>query len=254
MTIDINCDMGESYGNFKIGNDDAVFPHITSCNIACGFHGGDPLHIEQTIKKALAHGVRIGAHPSYPDLMGFGRRSMQLSEEELFALVKYQVAAVKGMTESFGGQLAYVKPHGALYNAAASSISITKTIIKAIHAIDDQLYLMGLAGSITEQIARMQQIPFIAEAFADRQYTDEGKLQSRSEEGAVIQDPFKSAEQVVSLIKEERVISNTGSYVPVKAQSICIHGDNPSAVGILLQIDQLLEQNGIEKLRMEYGE
>lgn len=247
MIIDINCDLGESYGNFKIGNDDAIFPHITSCNIACGFHGGDPLHIETTIKKALAHGLRIGAHPSYPDLAGFGRRHMQLSPEELYALVKYQVAALKGMTESLGGQLAYVKPHGALYNKAASSISVTKTIINAIQSIDDQLLLMGLAGSITEQIASMQNIPFIAEAFADRQYTEEGKLQSRKEVGAVIQDPFKSAEQVVSIVKDNQVISNKGNFIPVKAQSICIHGDNPSAVGILLQIDELFAQQGITK-------
>ena len=221
MTIDINCDMGESYGNFKIGNDDAIFPHITSCNIACGFHGGDPLHMDQTIKKALAHGVRIGAHPSYPDLAGFGRRKMDLSKEELYALIKYQVAAMKGMVESLGGQLAYVKPHGALYNTAASSISVTKTIIAAIQSIDKKLFLMGLAGSIMEQIGRMKKIPFIAEAFADRRYTDEGKLLSRKEEGAVIHEPFKSAEQVISIIKDQQVISNTGNFVPVQAQSIC---------------------------------
>ena len=237
--------MGESYGNFKIGNDDAIFPHITSCNIACGFHGGDPLHIERTIKKAIAHKVRIGAHPSYPDLAGFGRRPMELSHEELYALVRYQVAALKGMTESLGGKLSYVKPHGALYNTAASSISVTKTIIAAVQSIDENLFIMGLAGSITEQIARVTKIAFIAEAFADRQYRDDGKLQTRKQEGAVIIDPFKSAEQVISIIKDQQVVSNTGKYVPVQAQSICIHGDNPSAVGILIQIDKLLKQHEI---------
>ena len=239
--------MGESYGNFQVGNDEAIFPHITSCNIACGFHGGDPLTIERTIQQAIVHGVRIGAHPAYPDLMGFGRRNMDISKEELYALVKYQVAALKGMTESAGGRLAYVKPHGALYNTAANSIIVTKTIIKAVQSIDKQLFIMGLAGSLTEQIARMQKIPFIAEAFADRQYTDEGKLQSRREEGAVIHDPFKSAEQVISIVKEQRVVSNTGNFIPIEAQSICIHGDNPSALGILLQINRLLEQNGISR-------
>ena len=172
---------------------------------------------------------------------------MDLSKEELYALIKYQVAAMKGMVESLGGQLAYVKPHGALYNTAASSISVTKTIIAAIQSIDKKLFLMGLAGSIMEQIGRMKKIPFIAEAFADRRYTDEGKLLSRKEEGAVIHEPFKSAEQVISIIKDQQVISNTGNFVPVQAQSICIHGDNPSAVGILLQIDQLLKEHGIIK-------
>lgn len=247
MTIDLNCDMGESYGNYQIGNDEAIFPYITSCNIACGFHGGDPLTIEQTIQQALAHGVRIGAHPSYPDLMGFGRRNMDLSVEELSALIKYQVSALKGMTESLGGQLTYVKPHGALYNTAATSIIISKTVIKAVRSIDKQLAVMGLAGSIIEQIARVQKVPFIAEAFADRQYTDEGKLQARTVEGAIINDPFKSAEQVISIIKDQQVISDTGNFVPIQAQSICIHGDNPSAVGILLQIDRLLKQHGIDR-------
>lgn len=247
MTIDINCDMGESYGNFKVGNDETIFPHITSCNIACGFHGGDPITIDKTIIQAIKHGVRIGAHPSYPDLMGFGRRNMDLSAEELYALVRYQVSALKGMTESLGGQLSYVKPHGALYNTAANSIIVSKTILNAVRSIDKKIAVMGLAGSIMEQIARVKKISFIAEAFADRQYTDEGKLLSRREEGAVIHDPFKSAEQVISIVKDQRVISNTGNFIPIQAQSICIHGDNPSAVGILLQIENLMKQNGITR-------
>jgi len=248
MTIDINCDMGESYGNFKVGNDETIFPHITSCNIACGFHGGDPTTIDKTILQAIKHGVRIGAHPSYPDLMGFGRRNMDLSAEELHALIRYQVSALKGMTESLGGQLSYVKPHGALYNTAANSIIVSKTILNAVRSLDKKIAVMGLAGSVMEQIARVKKIPFIAEAFADRQYTDEGKLQSRREKGAVIHDPFKGAEQVISIVKDQRVISNTGNFIPIQAQSICIHGDNPSAVGILLQIEHLMKQNGIKKL------
>ena len=139
QSIDINCDMGESYGHFKVGNDDALFPYISSCNIACGFHGGDPFHIAQTIKKAIAHGVRIGAHPAYPDLAGFGRRKMQIPTIELTAIIKYQVAALKGMTESMGGRLAYVKPHGALYNTAANNVAESTTIIEAVQAIDDSL-------------------------------------------------------------------------------------------------------------------
>ena len=239
-TININCDMGESYGHFKVGNDDAIFPYIDSCNIACGFHGGDPFHMEATIKKAIAHDVIIGAHPAYPDLAGFGRRKMQIPPKELKAILKYQIAAIKGMTESLGGQLAYVKPHGALYNTAASSREETTVIIDAIQSIDSQLSLMGLAGSVVEMMAKEQQIPFIAEAFADRKYTADGRLQSRQIEGAVIHDPQQSAAQVLSIIQKQQVVSASGTIVPIIAQSVCIHGDNPAAVVILKAIREVI--------------
>ena len=238
--MDINCDMGESYGHFKVGNDDAIFPYIDSCNIACGFHGGDPLHIATTIKKAIAYNVRIGAHPAYPDLAGFGRRKMQLPANELTAILTYQIAALKGMTESMGGQLVYVKPHGALYNTAASSRVETAVIIEAIRSIDPQLALMGLAGSVMETVAKEQQIPFIAEAFADRQYTADGRLQSRQIAGAVIQDPQQSAAQVLSIVQKQQVISASNTIVPIIAQSVCIHGDNPEAVEILRAIREVI--------------
>lgn len=237
--IDINCDMGESYGRFKVGNDDLLFPYITSCNIACGFHGGDPLIIERTIKNALAHQVRIGAHPSYPDLVGFGRRKMQIPSDELRAMVKYQVAALKSLTESFGGRLEYVKPHGALYNTAASSEKETLAIIQAIREIDDNLALMGLAGSVMQRVANEQNMPFIAEAFADRKYMADGKLRSRSLEGAVIHDAEVAAQQVLSIVKKQEVESYEGVAISVKADSVCIHGDNVGAVGILKQLRQL---------------
>ena len=167
MQIDLNCDMGESFGNFKIGNDEAIFPFITSTNIACGFHGGDPFHIENTIKNALEHQVSIGAHPSYPDLQGFGRRKMILQKAELKAILKYQIGAIKSMTESLGGTLKYVKPHGALYNMAANDEAETIVIIESIQEIDSDLMLMGLAGSITEKVAKREKIPFVPEAFAE---------------------------------------------------------------------------------------
>jgi len=250
QSIDINCDMGESYGHFKIGNDEAILPYISSCNIACGFHGGDPFHIAQTIKKAIAHKVRIGAHPAYPDLAGFGRRKMQIPTIELTAIIKYQVAALKGMTESIGGRLAYVKPHGALYNTAASDVKESTTIIEAVLAIDDSLAIMGLAGSVTQKVAEAMNVPFIAEAFSDRTYTKDGRLQSRLQAGAVIQEPTRSAAQVLSIIQKQQVLSHTGTIVPIVAQSICIHGDNPAAVAILQAIDLLLTQNGINKSRV----
>lgn len=245
--IDLNCDMGESYGNFQIGNDDRIFPYITSCNIACGFHGGDPLHIENTIKKALKHGVQIGAHPSYPDLQGFGRRKMQVPDNELRAIIKYQIAAVKGMTESLGGKLSYVKPHGALYNTAADDEKVALCIIQAIKEIDVKLPILGLAGSKMKMIASRAGIRFVAEAFADRRYTSNGRLKSRTQAGAVLHDPKLAAEQVLSLVLDKEVISDENRSVLVSAQSICIHGDNPQVEAILQMIDRQFKEHNISK-------
>lgn len=245
--IDINCDMGESYGRFQIGNDAAIMPYITSCNIACGYHGGDPLTIERTIKLALKHGVKIGAHPSYPDLSGFGRRNMTLPKEELKALIKYQIAALKGMVESLGAKLTYVKPHGALYNTAASEITEATTIIQAIQAIDPNLILLGLAGSVMEKAAQYNDMRFAAEAFADRTYTAEGKLMNRHRPNAVIHNPATAAKQVLSIVKDQQVISNENTPVAVTAHSVCIHGDNPQAVEILQKIEHALTHQHITK-------
>ena len=245
--IDINCDMGESYGNYQIGNDDAIFPHITSCNVACGYHGGDALHIEKTIKNALAHGVQVGAHPGYPDLQGFGRRRMHIVPNELRALVKYQVAALKSLTESLGGHLAYVKPHGALYNTAADNEADADAIARAVREIDDDLILMGMAESFIEKAALKENLKFAAEAFADRKYEINGRLRSRTKEGAVLQSPEEAAQQVVSIVLDKTVTSYDGSPVTVQADSICIHGDNPMAIEILQEIDHQLTEKGIAK-------
>lgn len=251
--IDINCDMGESYGNFKVGNDQAIFPYITSCNIACGFHGGDPLHMEKTIQRALAYGLQIGAHPSYPDLAGFGRRKMQIKPDELKALLKYQIGALKGMVESYGGQLTYVKPHGALYNTAAHQRTEALAIIQAVQEMDSALYLMGLAGSPLAQLATEQQISFVAEAFADRKYMADGSLRSRSEVGAVIESPAEAAQQVVDIVTRQSVDTYEGESYPIAAQSICIHGDNPAATAILQKIDEALEKHQITKKAFAHG-
>lgn len=243
--IDINCDMGESYGRFKIGNDREIFPYITSCNIACGFHGGDPWHIEETIKLALHNNVAIGAHPSYPDLMGFGRRKMELAPEELKSVVKYQVAALKGLTESHGGQLKYVKPHGALYNSAADNKEEASAICSAIQEIDQNLMLMGLPGSMLETIAKSNNISFVREAFADRRYTPDGRLMSRAIEGAVIDNPIDAAQQVIDICTTNKLTSSTGIEVHVRADSICIHGDNEGAVAILKAIHDTAKTHNI---------
>ena len=246
-TIDINCDMGESYGNFRLGDDEKLFPYLTSCNIACGFHAGDPLHMEKTIDLAIKHEVQIGAHPSYPDLAGFGRRKMHIPSEELRTLVKYQIAALKGMVESRGGKLRYVKPHGALYNSMADNPEEGKAIIQAIQEIDERLLLMGLAGSGIEALAQQQEIPFVAEAFADRYYEPNGRLRSRTSDPSVISQPEIAAQQVRAIVVDQEVQSWDGQRVPIKAQSICIHGDNPRAVELLVAIDKMLVQQEIQK-------
>ncbi len=247
LTIDINCDMGESFGNFRLGNDEKVFPYISSCNIACGFHAGDPLHMERTIDLALEHDVQMGAHPSYPDLNGFGRRKMHLAPDELRTLVKYQVSALKGMVESRGGKLSYVKPHGALYNSIAHDPQEALSVIQALREIGDELMLMGLAGSPIEKLAKQQGIPFVPEAFADRYYESNGRLRARSLEKSVISDPQEAAQQVLGIVQDKQLQSWDGNKVPIQARSICIHGDNPKAVDLLKAIDAMLTQHGIHK-------
>lgn len=249
LTIDINCDMGESYGRFKVGQDKDVFPYITSCNIACGWHGGDPATMERTIKLALEYGVRIGAHPSYPDLQGFGRRYIQMSMEDLTAGIRYQISALRGLVESLGGVLSYIKPHGALYNRIASNRTEAQTVYRAIKALDPGLSVMGLAGSNAEMIAKELGMTFIAEAFADRRYTPDGQLQSRSIAGAVIRSPEDAAAQVLSIIRDRQVITSDMTALPITAHSICIHGDNPAAIPILKEVDHTLDKFSIIKIR-----
>ena len=246
-SVDINCDMGESFGNYRIGNDKAIFPYITSSNIACGVHAGDPYHIEQTIDLALTHQVQIGAHPGYPDLQGFGRRVIPIALEELSSYIKYQVAALQGMVASAGGKLAYVKPHGALYNEIANNTEVARTVYAAIKNIDPDLKIMGLAGSHVESILNEVNMEYIPEAFADRKYEATGKLRSRSLPNAVINDAQVAAEQVISITVDQRTRSLDGKEVNLMAKSFCIHGDNPAAVDILKQIDQMLNERGIEK-------
>lgn len=239
--MDINCDMGESTGSTIVGQDELIMPYISSCNIACGFHGGDPVHIEKTIQFALKYNVRMGAHPSYPDLIGFGRRPMNIPKNELKSILRYQIAALKGMVESAGGVLSYVKPHGALYNTASKDKNESRIIIEAIQSIDSNLALMGFAGSIMEEMANKMGVEFIAEAFADRRYESDGSLMSRSKPGAVISDPETVVEQVRKLTESQQVVAADESIIPVKAKSICVHGDNSSAPEIVRKIHEYLK-------------
>lgn len=235
--------MGESYGNYRIGNDEMIMPFINAANIACGMHGGDPYHIEETINLALAHQVHIGAHPGYPDLQGFGRRVIPMKNEELSSYIKYQVSALKGLVEANGGQLLYVKPHGALYNHIAINEGPAKIVIEAIKSIDPNLAIMGLAGSHMKRLSNEVKVAFIAEAFADRAYEDDGQLRSRTLDGALLTNASQATEQVLSILNEGKVKTHSGIDFQLSADSFCIHGDNKAAVDIARSIHQAIKSN-----------
>ncbi len=211
MTVDLNCDMGESFGPWPMGDDAALMQHITSANIACGFHAGDPLIMQRTVRLALQHGVAIGAHPGYPDLQGFGRRAMQLSPEEVYAAVLYQIGALQSIAQAEGGRLHHVKPHGALYNAAAKDRALADAIARAVHAVDNNLILYGLSGSALIDAGRAVGLRTCSEVFADRGYEPDGSLTPRNRPGALIDDPEKAAGQALEMVRGRRVRSASGA-------------------------------------------
>lgn len=239
--IDINCDLGEGFGN-----DAEIMKYITSANIACGYHAGDPLSIIKTIRLALKNNVAIGAHPGYPDLAGFGRKSMKLSSEEIEAIVLYQVGALKSMVEAEGGRLAHVKPHGALYNDAAKDEELSKAIIGAIKKIDPDLIFVGLANSIMIDIAKQLGIKSRNEVFADRNYDDNGHLIPRSNTDAVIHDVDICKERVLRMVNSGTVVSLSGKEVKIKAETICIHSDTKEALIFVKELNTLFKANQIE--------
>ena len=245
MKIDINSDLGESFGTYRMGNDAEMMQYITSANIACGFHAGDPMVMEHTIKLALEHGVAIGAHPGYPDLMGFGRRNMHLSPEEIKSYVLYQVSALKGMTEALGGKLQHVKAHGALYNTAVKDAQTAQAIARAVHQIDSGLILFGPAQSELIKAASEIGLPSASEVFADRAYTSEGTLVARSEKGAVIHDPELCNQRVLKMIREGLVQDINGNDIAIKVDTVCIHGDNPAAIDMARSLLYYLKNHDV---------
>ncbi len=246
MIIDLNSDLGESFGNYSIGNDAEVMKYITSANIACGFHAGDPLVIENTIKTALENNVAIGAHPGYPDLVGFGRRSMIVRTEELGAMTLYQVGALKSMTEALGGKLIHVKPHGALYNDLSINYTKATVFAEAICKIDPELIVVGLSGSVMLQAARDAGLKVANEVFADRAYNDDGSLLSRVQEGAVIHDSLLALKQVIQILKDKTVQTINGNTIPIQAQTICVHGDNIKAWDFVKLLSEEISQQKIK--------
>lgn len=243
--MDINSDLGESFGAWRMGDDATMLGIVTSANVACGFHAGDPAGILETLRAAAQHGVAVGAHVAYPDLVGFGRRNMDPSSQELVADVIYQIGALQGLAAAAGTRVRYVKPHGALYNTIAQDERQANDVITALLAVDPGLTLMALAGSPLIGWARARGLRVVAEAFADRAYNDDGSLVSRRLPGAVLHDADAIAERMLRLVQTGEVESITGRSVPVQADSICVHGDSPGAVEMARRIRARLEQAGV---------
>lgn len=245
MRIDLNADVGESFGRWTLGDDAALCGAVTSVNIACGFHAGDPDVMRQTLAAARAAGVAVGAHPGFADLRGFGRREVTLSPSELEDLVLYQVGALAALARAEGLTLAHVKPHGALYNMASRDEDVAAAVARAVHWADRSLTLVGLAGSVLLAAGRRLGVSVAAEAFADRGYLSNGALAPRSLAGALISDPSIAASRAVRIVRDRSVESLDGSPIPVQADTLCVHGDTPDALAIARAVRSALESSGV---------
>ena len=246
MKMDLNSDLGESFGAWTMGDDAAMLDIVSSANVACGFHAGDAAGILATLKAAKARNVVVGAHVAYRDLAGFGRRNMDVASSDLVADVIYQIGALQGLARAAGTTVKYVKPHGALYNTIAQDKRQAMDVITAMKAIDPSLVLMALAGAPLIGWARDAGLTVVAEAFADRGYTPQGALVSRREAGAVLHDEQLIAQRMLTLVREGVIEAVDGSMVRVEADSICVHGDSPGAVAIARNIRQRFEQEGVQ--------
>jgi 5-oxoprolinase (ATP-hydrolysing) subunit A len=249
-SLDLNCDMGEGFGSWKMGEDAALLDYVTSANIACGFHAGDPSTMRRTVSLAMSKNVAIGAHPSLPDLQGFGRRTMSVSAEEVRDMIIYQVGALAGTARALGATLSHVKPHGALYNMAAENPALARAIAEAIKAIDSSLILFALADSELLRAGAQAGLHVASEVFADRTYQSDGSLTPRSHPDALIQDTGTALAQVRLMVGQGFVRSIQGIDVPVTADTLCIHGDQPGAVEFARKIRAALEADGVRIARI----
>jgi len=245
ITVDLNADLGESFGNWVLGNDPAMLDLVTSANVACGFHAGDPSTLHRTVRAAADRGVMIGAQVGYRDLAGFGRRFIDMESADLTADVIYQIGALEGLARSVGARVRYVKPHGALYNAIVSHPGQAAAVVAAVASYDAGLPVVGLPGSEFLRLAREAGLATVREAFADRAYTRQGTLVPRREPGSVLHEPAEIAARVVHLVTAGKVRAATGETVPVTADSICVHGDTPGAVAIAGAVRDALEAAGV---------
>ena len=245
-SIDLNCDLGESFGAYKIGMDSEVIPFITSANVACGFHAGDPVVMEKTVALCRESWVHVGAHPGFPDLIGFGRRNLAVPPEEAKAYMVYQVGALKAFCGAAGLRLNHVKPHGALYNMAGKDYALARAVAEAVQSVDETLVLLALSGSQMIRAARNIGLPYASEVFADRAYQKDGSLVPRSQPGAMIEDEDEAVTRVVRMATEGLVTANDGTEVPIQADSVCVHGDGAKALAFVKKITAALKTAGVE--------
>lgn len=250
-SIDINCDMGESFGSYQLGRDEDLLDYATSANIACGFHAGDPSVMRKTVKLALEKKVAIGAHPGLPDLVGFGRRRIDITPQEAYDLVVYQIGALHGFVQAEGGRMQHVKPHGALYNMAATSALLSEAIAEAVYRVDPNLILFGLAGSELVKAGEKRGLRIAREVFADRTYQMDGTLTPRTEKAALLTDPILAAEQVIRIMKEKKVRSIQGTDVNIMADTVCIHGDGKKALAFVKSLRSALSEANISIAKVE---
>lgn len=248
--VDLNCDLGESFGAYKMGMDQEVLPLVTSVNIACGFHAGDPSTMRETVQRALEHGVAIGAHPGLPDLIGFGRRNLDISPQEAYDMVIYQIGALSAFVKAAGGNLQHVKPHGALYNMAAKRADLAEAIAEAVYRVDGSLTLYGLPASELTKAGQKVGLRVAGEVFADRTYQADGTLTPRNQPDAFVHDPSEAVQNVLQMIEQGTVRSQQGVIVPIQADTVCIHGDGPQAVQFAKQLREGLLRAGIEVLAL----
>jgi 5-oxoprolinase (ATP-hydrolysing) subunit A len=244
-SVDLNCDMGESYGAWKMGDDAGVMPYLSSANIACGFHGGDPATIRKTVQLALDHGVAVGAHPSLPDLQGFGRRAMKISPQDLYDLVIYQAGALEAFARAAGARLHHVKCHGALYNMAAVDEALSDAMARAVKDLGSEVFLYCLSGSKSLERAKKQNVKTLGEVFADRGYSDDGTLAPRERPGGMIEDAALAVKQALAMIEEGYVTSLLGKHVPVVADTLCLHGDQPGAAHFAKELRKVFKERNI---------
>jgi 5-oxoprolinase (ATP-hydrolysing) subunit A len=246
MRVDLNCDFGESFGIYRLGEEKEILRYVTSVNVACGFHAGDPIVMRKTVQMALEQKVAIGAHPGFPDLLGFGRRNMEVTPEEVYAYVIYQIGALSAFVKAEGGTMSHVKPHGALYNMAAKDAALAEAIAKAVYDVDPTLILYGLAGSELINAGKKIGLRTASEVFADRTYQQDGSLTPRSDPRALIVDEHEAVQQVLAMVKEKRVRSLQGIDVPIEAETICIHGDGKKAVLFAKRLYEALRKEGVD--------
>ncbi|WP_040227227.1 LamB/YcsF family protein [Bhargavaea cecembensis] len=244
--VDLNCDMGESFGAYRMGNDAEILEFVSSANIACGFHAGDPSTMRKTVRMALEKGVGIGAHPGTPDLVGFGRRAMALSADEAYDLVVYQIGALDAFVRAEGGEMQHVKPHGALYNMAAKDAALSEAIAEAVYKVNPELVLFGLSGSELVRAGEKTGLRTASEVFSDRTYQPDGSLTDRRQSNALITDPGEAIAQVIRMVKEGKVRAADSTDVDLRADTICIHGDGVTALDFARRISEELPAEGIE--------